>query len=367
MRISIADCRLQRNVRSARFLICALTLGLAASNQARAVSLCVSTAVELQEALSDASDGGLYSGYDVEIDLVQGTYFAPENGPFLYTSTAATGQISVMGGWNSQCDGFSHNAALTVLDANHNSQVLSIDNSNADVDVELLTIQNGETFDEGGGLAINSETASPGASVYVAFNIIRNNQSFTTGGGVSIYTSGSVNQVDLLTNVITGNTANDFGAGLVNAANVGVVYITGNTVYGNTAVAVSGSGSLYCCGDAANAPAIYANIFWQNTKYGLYTYGTAADLEYNDYGTLSGVTPDQNIGNTSINPKFLDAANGDFHLSGTSSLLGYSPPTINGVPAGTSTDVSGNYFPQTGKRDVGAYSETIFTDGFDGD
>jgi hypothetical protein len=370
MRVAIAECGLQRYVRSGHLLICALLLWLATSNQASAVSVCVSTAAELQEALNNASDGGMYSGDGVEINLVQGTYTtgAPTaNGPFLYQSTAATGDIILSGGWDSQCSGFSNNAALTILDGNGATQVLSIDNANASVSVTTLTIQNGQTDAYGGGLAINTKTAAPDSgSVYVAFNIIQNNKSTDTAGGVAIIVSGSASLASLQTNVITGNSAPYQSAGFVQGNYPGIAgaYITGNTVYGNTATAFDAWGGLSCCGYMATDPAIYANIFWQNTKYGLDVFGTAGDLEYNDYGILGGVTPDHDIGNTSINPKFVDAANGDFHLSGTSPLLAYTS-TISLQNATTSMDVSGNAYPKTGKIDLGAYAETIFTDGFD--
>ena len=61
----------------------------ALSNLAGAVSLCASTAQEFQDDLANASDGGMFSGESVEINLVQGTYTVgatTANGPFTYTS-----------------------------------------------------------------------------------------------------------------------------------------------------------------------------------------------------------------------------------------------------------------------------------------
>ena len=87
---------------------------------------------------------------------------------------------------------------------------------------------------------------------------------------------------------------------------------------------------------------------------------SGAILSHNDYGTRGGATPASEISNLSVNPKFVDAAGGDFHLAGDSPLLGY------GLPQGTITDLDGNPYPVSGKIDLGAYAETIFIDGFDG-
>jgi hypothetical protein len=368
MRDPKANSLSQRRAQSARVLVCALATGLLAlSNLAGAVSLCASTAQEFQDDLAKASDGGMFSGDSVEINLVQGTYTvgaATANGPFIYTSTAATGQLTLLGGWNPQCNGLVKNGAPTVLDGNGTSQVLKINNPNASVDVEYLTIQNGETGVSGAGLSINVGGGSAG--VFVADNIIRNNHTTGTGGGLVAFAGGSNSQLDIGNNVIAGNSADvGYGAGFVFGNSVGEAFITGNTVYANTTTATNGTGGLLCCGTVDSNPDIFTNIFWQNTKYGLYLSGTAADLEYNDYGAIGGAAPGASIGNISMDPKFVDGANDDLHLATGSPALGYGPAaTLNGYIS--STDINGHAYPLTGKIDLGAYEETVFADGFDG-
>src|SRR5450432_572917 len=224
MRDPKANSLSQRRAQAARVLVGALAIGLLAlSNLAGAVSLCASTAQEFQDDLANASDGGMFSGDNVEINLVQGTYTVgatTANGPFTYTSTAATGQLTIVGGWNPQCNGLVKNGAPTVLDGNGTSQVLRINNPNASVDVEYVTIQNGETSVSGGGLSINVGGGS--ADVLVSYNIIRNNHTTGTGGGLVAFAGGSNGQLDMANNVIAGNSADaGYGAGFVYGNSVG--------------------------------------------------------------------------------------------------------------------------------------------------
>ena len=57
----------------------------------------------------------------------------------------------------------------------------------------------------------------------------------------------------------------------------------------------------------------------------------------------------------------VDAAGGDFHLSGDSPLLAYTPEAL-----GYYQDIEGHYFALGGMKDIGVYAETVFSDGFDG-
>jgi len=84
-------------------------------------------------------------------------------------------------------------------------------------------------------------------------------------------------------------------------------------------------------------------------------------LEYNDIGTPGGSPADTDIGNVSIAPQFVDRNGGDFHLAGDSTLFGLTPDPIGRL------DLDGHPLPRFGRADPGAYEETIFTDGFDGD
>ena len=192
----------------------------------------------------------------------------------------------------------------------------------------------------------------------ISDNIIRNNHSTAANAG-GLYASGAGNGLNVSNNLIVGNSTNgQDGAG----------YVTGygqynelynNTVTQNVSMAFTNpDGGLYCGGTTPCQ--IYNNIFWNNTTYGIFLGNSGAILSHNDYGTRGGATPAQDVANLSVNPRFIDAAGGDFHLAGNSPLLGY------GLPFGTITDLDGNAYPLKGKIDLGAYAETIFIDGFDG-
>jgi hypothetical protein len=170
--------------------------------------------------------------------------------------------------------------------------------------------------------------------------------------------------VDAIGNLVVGNSADGgYGAGFEYSRNGGEIYVQQNTITKNTTTAAGGTGGLYCCGTPAYSPEVFGNIFWQNTNYGIDLQGTAASFEYNDYGAVTGtITP--NSTNLSVDPKFVDAANGNYRLAGNSPLLGVYP-----AQSELSFDLAGDRypFPLLGYFDIGAYEDTIFTDhGFEG-
>ena len=61
-------------------------------------------------------------------------------------------------------------------------------------------------------------------------------------------------------------------------------------------------------------------------------------------------------------PMFVNQAAGDYHLASASRLLGFSPMLVN-----DGTDLDGNAYPASGRQDIGAYNDTVFVDGLDGD
>jgi len=322
-----------------------------------AFSLCASTAKELHDDLVAASDNGMYAGQDVEIDLVAGTYktgAVTGNGPFTYSSTGA-GHLILSGGWAANCAGFLRDATATVLDGRNLTQVLNIQNKNAEVFIEFLTIQNGESTVAGGGAAIN--TVVTGASAYIYDSIFLNNHTTSIGGGFALDGAGS--QVGAHGNLIVGNSADGgYGAGFVYSRSGNQTFLDQSTVYKNTTIASGGTGGMYCCGTPVSDSEVRANIFWQNTNFGIDVETAGVDFEYNDYGTVKGIaSPDST--NLSTDPKFIDADNGNYRLSGVSPLLGVWP-----ADSFTSTDLAGDPypFPANGYFDIGAYEDTVFTD-----
>ena len=339
--------------------ISALAL-LTVSGLAQANTFCVATAQQLQDALTASSDGGMYHNETNTILLIQGTYTtgaATGNGPFHYSNSTIGVRININGGLDATCTTQTPKASLTVLDGNHASQVLTIHSADGRVFVDTLTIQNGESSLDGGGLSINASLGD-NSSAYVFDTIIQNNHTTNYGGGFIVDAAGSGHFLELLNNLIAGNSA-DLGDGAGElVGNGSETFISNNTVSQNTTTAMGGTGGLSPCNGGAIC-VVYNNIFWNNTNFGLYLSSTNADVEYNDYGTLGGLTPATSQGNVSVAPKFVNANGGNFHLAGDSPLLGFSPKLLGGF------DLDGNPYPSAGKSDLGAYEETIFVDGFD--
>lgn len=331
--------------------------------------LCVSTAAALQNALTQSSDGGTHSGEVNTIYLGEGTFktgAATGNGPFHYSSTASTGSISIRGGaYGTDCNSYSHSPEHAILDGNNATQVLRMLSMHGEVSVQLVTIQNGESSTDGGGLAVNNIQAGYDAVVFVGLNRIRNNHTTAVGGGVALYAD-KADQLLLSTNLIVGNSAdNGYGAGIVFANGSTTTNqqtnITHNVVYGNTTSQSGAVGGLGCGSTGAQLTYLSDNILWNNDNTGLYLIGNNVYLKANDYGTLAGSLPASNTDALSVAPHFFDAAGGDFHLAGNSPLIGVKFDVL-----GLNNDLDGNPFPMSGKGDLGAYAETIFNDGFDG-
>jgi hypothetical protein len=332
---------------------------LLAGSGAHAHDFCVSTATGLQNALTDASDGGMYAGENNFVRIVTGTYLtgaATGNAPFHYSSTNASGQLFVTGGYSVGCPFLhSRDPSATVLDGNHATAVLTITNKQS-VEVTSLTLRNGENTSgaSAAGLALN---VNGGGYALVQGTIIRDNHTPTTAGGLHVQVQGTGYAL-IYSNLLWHNSADQhFGAAdILDNGTVGD--IAHNTFVHNTTSASGMSGGVYYGGSASNM-FINDNIFWGNTNAGLQLGTTFVTLQFNDYGMLAGLAPGSSTGNMQVDPQFVDEAGGDFHLSTGSPLLG-------AVPSHTSlTDLQGLTFPPNGKGDMGAYAQTIFTDGVD--
>ena len=165
-------------------LLCGETFWISQAHAA--AEICVSTSQELQDALDSASDGGANSGMLVNVFLVTGTYkigTATSNGPFKFHSTSATSDIILTGGYDATCKTLTYKAADTILDGGGTSQVLNLVSQNGAVSVFDLTIQNGNSDQQGGGLSINN-AQNAGTDVAINNCIVRNNHSSANGGGV---------------------------------------------------------------------------------------------------------------------------------------------------------------------------------------
>ncbi|MEP7043164.1 MAG: right-handed parallel beta-helix repeat-containing protein [Dokdonella sp.] len=339
-------------------LACAIGL-LTAYCSTHAHTFCITNAAQLQDALTQSSAGGLYDAEDNTLHLVHGLYqtgAATGNAPFFYTSPNSMHFFGIAGGYADGCNAPTRQTPRTRLDGGGHTGVLALRSAQGAVDVRGLTLQNGDGAQPGTGLQVNY-LVSANAAVAIQDVVVRNNHSSGNAGGVFVTAGGGT--LWFVNNQITGNSADgNYGGGLI-TGNGTDSEVYNNTVARNTTVAVSGAvGGLYCGGTASCN--VHGGIFWNNTGAGLYLGGDGT-LRYNDYGVLGGQAPGTSEGNVSVNPQFVDADNGDFHLAGNSPLLGTSPYYSYAI------DLDGNPPTESGRIDLGAYEETIFVDGVDED
>jgi parallel beta-helix repeat protein len=303
-------------------LCCMASLAFLAGG-AWGAEFCVSDAAGLQAALTAAQS----NDQDNTIKVVQGSYTRN----FTYSSGKS---ITLQGGYTAGCASRVVNPANTVLDAGGTGRVLYLFvGGTNNISVEGFTIQNGLS----GGVYAESSSASTGGTVILTNNIITGNTaSDYGGGGVYAYSSGGA--VIITNNTITGNTAGNYGAGGVYAlgANFGTVTLTNNTITGNTAGNDSGGGTqiigniIYC----------YNNIIWGNTAPtggDVYLNASGVAEGYNnDYANMAGSWTSSD-GNISTDPLFVGG--GDYHLSPNSPCIDRGLNSAPGIPA---TDFEGD-------------------------
>ena len=332
----------------------------------QAHQVCVTNASELQAALDQAavtSDEGSF------INIAKGTYKTTDLASparFIYQTSIVDPQffIVVRGGWNADCTVRTAEANDTILDGDHTTQVLVVRIPAGHAQVYGLTIQNGETDQPGAGLAIN-ELGSDHADVTVSTNIIRNNHTSRSFGGFRAFASGTGdgginNALTVRNNVIYGNSADQGNSAGEAVGGDGGVVINNNTVTQNSTIAAGAAGGLSCFGPCT----IANNIFWNNDNIDLYLSQSGALFDYNDVGVLGGSAPAESTGDVQVDPQFVEAADADFHLSGSSPLVAFSPELYPlDYPY---TDPDGDESPTSGRMDAGAYQETIFVDRFEG-
>ena len=97
---------------------------------------------------------------------------------------------------------------------------------------------------------------------------------------------------------------------------------------------------------------IVNSILWNNSSNNLRCYGSVTNVTYSNVeGGFTGT------GNIDADPKFVNAATGDFRLQLGSPSINTGDPA--GVPPAPETDIVGTARPQDGAVDMGAYEYDI--------
>jgi hypothetical protein len=171
---------------------------------------CVSTATELQDALTAAASNG-----EEDIIMVQqGTY----TGNFTYNSAEGY-SITLLGGYNKGCSSRVVDPSSTVLDGSGSGRVLDLyDDTGGDIMVDGFTIRDGATAGHGAGVYAKSFSSSdPSGDIILSHNIITGNASEDDGGGIwanSVSSWGTAGDIILMDNTIRENSADNIGSGV---------------------------------------------------------------------------------------------------------------------------------------------------------
>jgi parallel beta-helix repeat protein len=245
----------------------ALTFGL--THVTHAATFCVSTAPELQTALTTAA----FNGEDDDIQVVQGTYV----GNFVFV-TAESFYLTVEGGYTAGCASRAVDPANTTLDGNSSGLVLAlIGNNLVDFVVDGLTVINGSnTTNNGGGLYISTDSGE----VTLSNSIVSGNS--TTGGnryGGGAYIEGA-GTASLANNTIQNNTA--YAGGGVYFRSSSTVTLTDNAISGNTA----SYGGVYVY--SSTTATFTDNTISGNSSRGVYISSGTVTLTNNTISNNSG-------------------------------------------------------------------------------
>lgn len=217
----------------------------------------VSNESELRQALATADSNG---DNDI-INIAAGTYDTGGT-PFLYEAEASENfSVALIGA----------GSGITILDGADLDRVLIIntnnvsDNSDTDITIRSITIQNGDIIGTGGGISIISK--SPNAKIENCE--FTNNNASTSGGGASI----SAESLVIMNSKFTNNTADTFGGGaLVSAESVA---LNDNAFMSNSSAGSGGGINIF----SAKTTTLSNNIFENNSSIGSDGGGTFIDSQ----------------------------------------------------------------------------------------
>lgn len=235
---------------------------------------------------------------------------------------------------------------VTVLDGGQLGSVVTALTTSANAVVDGFTIRNGKA-PSGGGVSWLGGNGTLTHN-YIVGNTSTNTTTNTGGGGVFVNSP----VMTISNNVVSGNTA-AYGGGITTATGTGSttsVTIANNTVAGNTGS--KGGGGIQLSSSAQIT--LTNNVVAFNTGGGIAGTSTTTKMTANDvYGNgtdYSNYDPQWANGNISLDPQFVDRANGDYHLQPT------SPAVDAGMDAAvTDADLAGNARRQGAHTDMGAF------------
>jgi len=353
-------------------LFSAALLAMGASLAAHAATFCATTSAELQADLATAAG----NNQDNTIDVLESTYDVPAGG-FVYDSNS-NHSLDLEGGWYGSSPGhclfqeFTGNE--TVLDGQNTDPVMNIqtEGTTGNITVRYFIFQNGL----GDPAALVLFAAQSTGAIRVENSLFRGNHIKTDNhddpivgvisdfGVIYFLDNAIVDNVGFPSNV---NFPLHFALYLYSGdiADTFAVYMNNNTIAGNTATDASPLMGFFPNGGAFT---VSNNIVWDGSISDIYNNSfNAPNMVFanNDVDSFFA-TPATSIDDINKDPKFIDAAHGNFRL------MGNSPAGDAGEnsPPGTTrnVDLDGNPRVVFGTVDMGAYEvqQEIFADGFGG-
>ena len=227
-----------------------------------AATFCVSSALELQNALAIAAS----NGENDTVQVLQGNYV----GNFVYASTEPS-DISIEGGYTAACASRVVDDSNTVLDGSNNDSVLVLSSDQSvNFNVDGLTLQNGtaQTITPSGGTTGGGLNVLTYGSLTLTNSTVKGS-SAGSGGGVCVGPSNYLAKIDTVTlsnNSISNNYA-DYGGG-ISAFAAGMITLSNNTIIDNTVgsgdSSSGGGGGAYLDGYSTMSMIILTNNTIQN-------------------------------------------------------------------------------------------------------
>jgi len=239
----------------------------------------------------------------------------------------------------------------TILDAGSTAGVMEF-LSVSDALIENVTITCGLASD-GGGIYCRDHSNPSFKNV-----IVINNSAEYFGGGVYCHNNSnpSFTNVTITNNSVIGYAGSGGGICCNDNSNPNLVNVT---IANNSAIGPGGSsekGGGICCRGGSN-PSIVNCILWNDIPQEIYflAYSTpnSITIAYSDIqGGEAGIVTNNNCtvywleGNIDNDPLFVDALNGDYHLTENSPCIDAGDPTSPLDPDGTIADMGAFYYDQ---------------------
>jgi predicted outer membrane repeat protein len=305
---------------------------------------------------SAGSGGGIHCVYSnpflENITIANNTVSSCGSGIYCYHSNPNLENVTISDNIASSDTLYISGAGMYCSDSNPTLDNCSIINNSATYDgggiycifsnpvITNTSIINNSASRIGGGISCRS------SSPILENSIVSDNSALYIGGG--IYSHGST--LELTRVSITANVSSSNGGGIyLNSSDLIADNITISYNY-----ASNGGGGIYCF---SSHPYLVNSILWNDYPNEVYFFDqgftNTITVSYSDIqGGENGIVTNNNgtvnwlLGNIDEDPLFVDAANGDYHLTANSPCIDAGDPSSPLDPDGTIADMGAYYFDQ---------------------